>query len=325
MTKQPLISIITCCYRSMPYLPDAIDSILQQSFHDWELIVIYQTDGKHDDGGRAYLESLPFDKRIRVKFFDKPLGIVGAFNRGIALSRGKYICPNPADDISYPDRLKRCYDFLEQHPDYFMCCGSILLIDEAKQPLQEFIMPDGDSDSIKQDLVARQLISTLGAMWRNKPKTYLRSAVEYANDYDMLLNVMPHGKLKGLKNLTIKHRQHDGSSTIYAKEPMRLHHNLVRLSHLKRRAGKHDFLHDYATPITDWQILFNHINSPQERNMLYHDIKMAMQHTTDNKTRYIIIKNMGWYIFYKWIYHLLIKILRTIYRAMKKIVSIILK
>jgi glycosyltransferase involved in cell wall biosynthesis len=100
-------------FNAEAFLREAVDSILAQTFHDFELIVI-------DDGSAdRTLELLAeySDPRIQVIHSESNLGAGAARNRGLHLARGKYIAVQDADDTSVPDRLAQQVAYLEAHPD----------------------------------------------------------------------------------------------------------------------------------------------------------------------------------------------------------------
>lgn len=112
---EPLISVILPVYFGERYLRESIDSILSQSFCNFEFIIF---DDGSTDGSRKILESYE-DPRIRLVFQDNA-GLPETLNRAIALSKGRYIARQDHDDISLRDRLQKQYDFLESHPNFVM-------------------------------------------------------------------------------------------------------------------------------------------------------------------------------------------------------------
>ena len=116
----PLISIIMPLYNSAEYLKEAIDSILNQTFQEWELIVINELGS--EDGSREMVSNYAkIDKRIILLQNDSKLGISASMNRGLALAQGKYIARMDADDISLPNRLEKQFRYMEEHPSIVMC------------------------------------------------------------------------------------------------------------------------------------------------------------------------------------------------------------
>ena len=113
MTTPPLVSVVLSVHNGAADLPGAIDTILTQTFSDFELIAI---DNGSTDGTAAVLDGLR-DPRVRVVHQDD-MGLAAALNRGIALARGRYIARQDHDDWAKPTRLEKQVAFLEAHPDH---------------------------------------------------------------------------------------------------------------------------------------------------------------------------------------------------------------
>ena len=112
MTKPPLISVIMAAYNASAYIRAAINSILNQSEQDFELIIV--NDGSTDDT-EAIVKSYASDK-IRYYINPENLGISKTRNRAIEMARGEYIAIADSDDISHPQRLEIQAIFLAKHP-----------------------------------------------------------------------------------------------------------------------------------------------------------------------------------------------------------------
>lgn len=126
----PKVSVLMPVYNGGSYLAEAIRSILEQTFTDFELLVI--DDGSKDESYKIAAEIS--DDRIRLIRQDKNLGLVAALNLGLGLSRGKYIARMDADDISLPERLSRQVDFMDTNPDVGIC-GSWLQTFSDEKPV----------------------------------------------------------------------------------------------------------------------------------------------------------------------------------------------
>jgi hypothetical protein len=111
----PLVSVVLSVRNGAADLPRAVESILAQTFSDFELIAI---DNGSIDGTAAVLNGLA-DPRVRVVHQDG-MGLAGALNRGIALARGRYIARQDHDDWAMPTRLEKQVAFLEADPDCAM-------------------------------------------------------------------------------------------------------------------------------------------------------------------------------------------------------------
>lgn len=115
-TSVPAISVLLPVYNGSRYLKEALDSILQQTCTDFELIII--NDGSRDDSAAIIAEVE--DPRIRY-FEQENIGLAATLNRAISLSRGAYLARQDQDDISYPTRFEKQLRFLGEHP----ACGMV--------------------------------------------------------------------------------------------------------------------------------------------------------------------------------------------------------
>ena len=129
----PKVSIIMPCYNASQYLEKAIVSILNQSYGNFELIVI--DDHSTDDTMDILEELARKDCRIVVASNQNKKGVSGAMNTGLSLAKGEYITRMDSDDVSFKDRLKKQVEFLERNKDYDFCSVNINSIDEMDHVL----------------------------------------------------------------------------------------------------------------------------------------------------------------------------------------------
>ena len=99
----PRVSVIMSVYNGERYLWEAVESILGQTFTDFEFIII--DDGSTDQTAKI-LRAIG-DERVRIFFNEKNIGLAGSLNRGLGLARGEYVARMDADDISLPARLEK--------------------------------------------------------------------------------------------------------------------------------------------------------------------------------------------------------------------------
>lgn len=111
----PLISVIMSVYNGETYLAEAVESVINQTFANFELIVI--NDCSSDSTGSILAELSSKDSRIKVHTNEVNLRLPASLNKAISLCQGKYVARMDADDICLPDRLEKQYQFMEEHPD----------------------------------------------------------------------------------------------------------------------------------------------------------------------------------------------------------------
>ena len=114
MTSDPTVSVVMPAFNAAEFLDEAVCSILDQTFRDFEFIMI--DDGSTDDTARILQKYAKADSRLRV-FSQANEGMIPALNRGCRLARGRYIARMDADDISLPHRIERQIKYLERHPE----------------------------------------------------------------------------------------------------------------------------------------------------------------------------------------------------------------
>ncbi|MFM7662518.1 MAG: glycosyltransferase family 2 protein [Bacteroidota bacterium] len=113
MTNTPLVSVLMPVYNGEKYLKEAIDSILNQTFTDFEFLII--NDGSTDTTEQIILSYE--DPRIRYAKNETNLKLIATLNKGIKLCKGRYIVRMDSDDISALDRIEKQVAFMEEHPD----------------------------------------------------------------------------------------------------------------------------------------------------------------------------------------------------------------
>jgi glycosyltransferase involved in cell wall biosynthesis len=142
----PTVSVVMSVYNGEKYLREAVESILNQSFTDFEFIII--NDGS-SDRSRDIIKSYT-DPRIRY-LQHKNHGLAYSLNRGIRESSGEYIARMDADDISLPQRLEKQIKFLEKHSDIGIVGTWAIIMTETGEDIYISKMP-------QDDLEARQLL-----------------------------------------------------------------------------------------------------------------------------------------------------------------------
>ncbi len=143
------VSVIMSAYNAEQFIAQAVDSILAQSFGDFELIII--NDGSADRTKSIIEQYVQQDSRI-VLLDQENTGLTKALNNGIKIARGNYIARMDADDIAEPDRLERQYQFMEKNSEYALCGSRAWFIDENNKKLFKKELPI-TNDSIKKKLL----------------------------------------------------------------------------------------------------------------------------------------------------------------------------
>lgn len=214
MRLDPAVSVCMPAYNVEPYIAAAVESILHQTFRDFELIII--DDGSTDNTYPILKQFADRDDRIRL--ISRPnKGVARTANEALALSRGEFFARMDGDDLASPDRLARQVAYLRAHPDCAAVGAMVLLIDESGLPLYE--MPDVQRGHDRIDA------ALLGAGWPivQGASTFRRSAVlavggyredlPVHEDHDLFLRLAERWKLDNLPEVLIQYRQRLGSLT----------------------------------------------------------------------------------------------------------------
>ncbi|MBQ7345432.1 MAG: glycosyltransferase [Oscillospiraceae bacterium] len=126
------LSVVMAVYNAEKYLNKAMDSILGQTFDDFELIVV--DDKSKDRSGQILHEYARKESRMVLLENQENMGLAKSLNRGLAVAQGEYIARMDADDISVPHRFEQQVRFLDQHPDYtFVSCIGRYIDEEGNQ------------------------------------------------------------------------------------------------------------------------------------------------------------------------------------------------
>jgi len=197
------ISVVMSVYNGKEFLNESIQSILNQTFKDFEFIII--NDCSTDKSLEKIKRYAKVDKRIILLKNKKKLGLTKSLNKGLKLAKGKYIARIDADDIALPERLEKQYDYLEKHKDIFLAGTGAYNIDE-KDNVKSIKKPLTNSDLIKKTLYHKNCIYHPTIMFRNEDYLY-REKFIYSQDYDFYLRlIFEKKKLTNIPNLLIKYR-----------------------------------------------------------------------------------------------------------------------
>ena len=115
MNTVPKISLIMSVYNGEDYLAETIESVINQTFKEWEFIII--NDCSTDNTFEILAEYASKDKRIKVHTNETNLRLPSSLNKALSFAEGKYIARMDADDICLPDRLQKQFDFMEANPN----------------------------------------------------------------------------------------------------------------------------------------------------------------------------------------------------------------
>ena len=210
--KIPTVSVALVACNVERFLAEAIESILNQTFRDFEFIII--NDGS-TDGTAAILDSyVRGDPRVRV-YHQENSGVTESRNRGCGLARGKYLAQMDADDIAVRDRLQWQIEFMERHPEVGVVGGAVEVIDSAGRALHCLHYPV-ENEEIKSVLLLQNPLTQSAVVVRKEVFLSVggyRRSFDLAEDYDMWLRIAERWRLANLEAVVVKYRIHSDQAT----------------------------------------------------------------------------------------------------------------
>ncbi len=226
----PAVSVIMSVYNGEAYLREAIDSILNQTFTDFEFLII---DDTSTDGSAEITKSYN-DDRIKLVINTENIGLTRSLNKGIDLAKGRYIARMDADDISVDNRIKLQFEYMEANKDIMVLGGYYKFISNGK---------------ISTELPLKYNEVKLFALTQcpiAHPTAFIKKTVFYeyafrydtsfafAQDYDLWTRILELGKIENLPEVLLHYRTHQGqvSSTQNAKQTE--YSNKIRLRQLEK-------------------------------------------------------------------------------------------
>lgn len=138
-SEEPAVSIVMAAYNEADHIRAAIDSIINQTFTDWELIIV--EDGSTDQTKEICEEFEKRDPRVRVFVNEQNLGLPRSLNLGIEQARGNLIARADADDINLPSRLAVQFAFMQEHLDIDVLGTGAYVIDERGRRVTTIALP----------------------------------------------------------------------------------------------------------------------------------------------------------------------------------------
>jgi glycosyltransferase involved in cell wall biosynthesis len=222
---QQLITVILPTYNCEKYINECIESILNQTYSYFELIII------DDCSTDATVDKIKAFNDVRIQLIVKPKnsGYTNSLNYGLQIAKGKYIARMDGDDISLPTRFEKQVVFLEENSD-FVLCGSIFNIIGSDKIID---LPEKNED-IKLSLLKRNCIAHPTVMIRKQIldefSIIYNVNKEPAEDYDLWVRLISVGKLYIIQEVLLKYRIHFSQVSNTRKEHQSISATETRLN-----------------------------------------------------------------------------------------------
>jgi len=205
-------------YNCERYVAEAVESILGQTFTDFEFIII--DDGSTDRSLSILRRFAQRDGRIRLVSRGNR-GLTRSLNEGLGLARGEFIARMDADDISLPERLERQVEYLRAHPECVALGCRLYLIDPDGDPLMEEPRPTTHEDIMQMLLRGSGAIPHPGAMIRRTDLCAIggyNEEFKAAQDLDLWLRLSERRQLANLDEVLVRYRMHFGSVSVGSRQ-----------------------------------------------------------------------------------------------------------
>lgn len=213
LTEQPTVSVLMSAYNAEEYLGDAVDSILNQTFDDFEFVVV--NDGSFDNTSAILNAYAQRDSRI-VLIEQENLGLIRALNVGLASCRGELVARMDADDIALPQRFSEQVSFLRSNSDCVAVGTALALIDSDGDLLGTQVPP------LSHEEIEIHLLKGIGAV--PHPSSMIRReflvkvggydvSALHVEDLELWLRLSELGRLANMPVELLQYRLHANSVT----------------------------------------------------------------------------------------------------------------
>jgi glycosyltransferase involved in cell wall biosynthesis len=204
------VTVLMLAYNAEEYIREAIDSILNQTFRDFELLIIL--DSKTSDLSKDIIKTY-MDKRIRLIENKKSMNLSELRNKGLRLAKGEYIAIMDADDISYPNRLEVQYKYMEKNPDVGIVGSWNEVIDDVGRVI-EFWNGNHSSEDIYYILNFRNCLTHCSTLFRKDLVVNnggYNETMNLSEDYELYNRISKIARIYQIQQPLVKWRRHNNS------------------------------------------------------------------------------------------------------------------
>lgn len=226
-SRTPVVTVIMATYNRSSVIGNAIESVVNQSFTDWELVIA--DDGSTDATAQVLRNWEGRDGRIRYL----PLAHAGRIsivsNSALEAARGKYIAILDDDDAWIdPRKLEKQVNFLESHPEFAACAGGYSIVNGRGERVEDIYKPETD-EAIRHIALRANPIANSTAMFRRDLGAKYNPVLRQFADWDFWLDIGKLGKLYNFPELFLAYRVWDqGSSFVNQRANARAAVHIVR-------------------------------------------------------------------------------------------------
>lgn len=222
----PKVTVIMPVYNGETYVKETIESVLNQSYADFEFVII-------DDGSTDKTDAIitDFSDRRIVPLQSNHGGIVQALNLGLEVARGEYIVRIDADDICVPDRIEKLVAYMDAHEDVVVCGSWATVIDDKGTPVGNLAYPPEEDKKIRGYLRLHNPFIHPSVIIRKKAidKVGPYRGYKHTEDYELWTRLLKVGKGHNIPEELIRYRVHPEQITKQKNLAMRFAGIKVRL------------------------------------------------------------------------------------------------
>jgi glycosyltransferase involved in cell wall biosynthesis len=229
--KPAVISVIMPVFNMENFVSEAIESILNQSFADFEFIIV--DDGSTDET-KSILDSIKDFRIVRITNSQRE-GNYRSRNKGLDACKGKYVCVMDADDVSCLDRLEKQYHFMENNPHYIAAGTDVKFFSENSFPVS--VQRLRDERKIKVQLLQDNVCTHPTLIIRNNvlQQYDIRYNEEYvySADYNLMVDLSRIGNITNIPEFLLFYRNHSGQITSKKREAQKMYRDRIQLRQLQ--------------------------------------------------------------------------------------------
>lgn len=223
--SEPKISVIMPAYNAEKYIAEAIESILSQTFTDFEFIIINDAS---TDSTKEVVKSFK-DQRIKLINNEQNQGVAESLNIGISVAKGQYIARMDADDIALPHRFQTQFEFMEQNPDIDICGSWVKTFGTKDGTLKHPL----SNEDIKDATFFYCSLVHPTTIFKNELNLRYSSEFPRAEDYDLWTHMIDKLKFANIPENLLLYRVHDNKVGNLHKSEQKDNSNDIRLRNLK--------------------------------------------------------------------------------------------
>ena len=230
--RPPSVSVVMPVYNGGQYLGEAIRSILEQTFRDFEFIIV-------DDGSTDQtLELINRFKDRKIILYQNPINIgnYASRNIGMKLARGRYICVMDADDVAFPNRLQRQFAHMEVNPEVGICGSFIQTIPNGGVP--NFVT---NEDLLKVAFLSNNYCSHPSLILRknflNRFDLWYNEQYYYSADFDLCARGFQYFRVQNIPDVLLQYRRHPDQISTAKFAEQQQYADLIRINQLVDKMG----------------------------------------------------------------------------------------